>query len=102
MRYLHRAGARCIGIIEKDGSIFNPQGIDPRELEEYKLVSVHQPASDSVIINNRRSTDSHKLVTHRAVTPPHPQQNVSLQVKYLYVMHSVSWKNWQNLQPTGY
>lgn len=38
MRYLHRYGAKCVGIAEMDGSIWNPNGMDPKELEEYKLV----------------------------------------------------------------
>jgi len=36
-RYLTRAGATCVGVAEYDGSIFNKNGIDPKELEEYKL-----------------------------------------------------------------
>ena len=36
MRYLHRAGARCVGIIEWDGAIWNKDGIDPKAMEEYK------------------------------------------------------------------
>ncbi|EMP26540.1 Glutamate dehydrogenase 1 [Chelonia mydas] len=37
MRYLHRFGAKCVGIGEIDGNIWNPDGIDPKELEDYKL-----------------------------------------------------------------
>jgi glutamate dehydrogenase (NAD(P)+) len=37
MRYLTRHGARCIGVLEWDGAIVNPDGIDPKDLEEYKF-----------------------------------------------------------------
>ena len=39
MRYLHRAGRKIVGIAEYDGCIYNSDGIDPRELEDYHIVS---------------------------------------------------------------
>nr|XP_028585093.1 glutamate dehydrogenase 1, mitochondrial isoform X1 [Podarcis muralis] len=41
MRYLHRYGAKCVAIGEKDGAIWNPDGLDPKELEDYKLSGQH-------------------------------------------------------------
>jgi glutamate dehydrogenase (NAD(P)+) len=35
-RYLDRVGAKLIGVVEWDGSIANPEGINPVELDKYK------------------------------------------------------------------
>ena len=36
-RYLTRHGAKCIGVLEYDCAIVNPDGIDPQALDEYKI-----------------------------------------------------------------
>ena len=41
-RYLHRNGAKLVGVMEKDGNIANYEdGIDPKQLEDYILVRLY-------------------------------------------------------------
>ena len=41
MLYLAEARAKCIGVMEHDGSIYNPDGIDPKKLRDYYDVTVY-------------------------------------------------------------
>ncbi|KAM6408462.1 LOW QUALITY PROTEIN: glutamate dehydrogenase 1, mitochondrial-like [Rhynochetos jubatus] len=36
MKYLHENGARCVCVGETDRAIYNPRGIDPKDLQDYE------------------------------------------------------------------
>lgn len=65
-RYLHREGAKLIGVIEKDGSIINrEEGIDPKQLEDYKL------ANHSIVgFPGAQPTDENLLTTECDILIP--------------------------------
>lgn len=54
MRYLHRAGATCIGVIEHDGSIYNPDGIDPKVINLFQKLNVLSYVYHNIISGFRR------------------------------------------------
>uniref|UniRef100_A0A6I8QKI8 Glutamate dehydrogenase n=1 Tax=Xenopus tropicalis TaxID=8364 RepID=A0A6I8QKI8_XENTR len=71
MRYLHRFGAKCVGIGEIDGTIWNPNGIDPKELEDYKLVSFFCFVLNRIIIaegaNGPTTPEADKIFLERNI-----------------------------------
>lgn len=59
MRYLHRFGAKCVGIGEIDGAIYNTEGIDPKQLEDYKLVLAPLPSPHLYLLSFIRFIQSY-------------------------------------------
>ncbi|XP_004711561.1 glutamate dehydrogenase 1, mitochondrial-like [Echinops telfairi] len=37
MRYLHNSGAKCVGVSDSRGGIWNSEGIDPKELADFRV-----------------------------------------------------------------
>ena len=53
MRFLTDAGAKCIGVMEHDGSIYNPDGIDFQELRKYNRVCILYDVTVYTIFDNK-------------------------------------------------
>ena len=58
---LCRAGAKLIGVIEYDGGISDPNGIDPNALVEYRKVKT----SFHIIVHDRRIAGSQEALNWR-------------------------------------
>lgn len=58
-QFLHEGGARCIGVLEYDGAIYNPDGIDPFELQNW--LSVCHVTSRSVIFGQPSGRSSNTV-----------------------------------------
>ncbi|KHJ45127.1 Glu/Leu/Phe/Val dehydrogenase, dimerization domain protein [Trichuris suis] len=55
-KFLAQSGAICVGVIEYDGAMYNPEGIDPNELLKYK-----QMTGTIVGFDNAECVDPNKL-----------------------------------------
>jgi glutamate dehydrogenase/leucine dehydrogenase len=55
-QYLHNYGAKLVGIVEKDGSIYDPEGIDPLKVKE------HFKTTNSVRGFTAQSFEDHRVM----------------------------------------
>ncbi|KAG7165846.1 Glutamate dehydrogenase-like 1 [Homarus americanus] len=77
MRYLHRAGATCVGIKEVDGEIYNADGIDPKTYQGenllYEKCDILIPAAiEKVIHKGNAHKVQAKIIAEAANGPTTP------------------------------
>ncbi|CAB4066009.1 GLUD1_2 [Lepeophtheirus salmonis] len=87
-RYLTRAGARCVGIVEWDGAIYSKEGIDPKALEDYKNengtivgfpgAQAYTAAMEKVIDRNNAHKIQAKIIAEAANGPITPAGDIIL------------------------
>merc|ERR1712088_121442 len=114
-RYLTRAGATCVGIAEWDGSIWNPNGIDPYTGENvmFEQADILVPAAmEKVIHKGNAHKVKAKIIGEAANGPITPaadkilQENGALIIPDMYINAggvTVSYFEWlKNLNHVSY